>query len=99
MFKNPFSPNGRIGRTEYGLSVLIYVVFLFIFKMSLATDSQAWNRASILFLCIFIPLTWFLVAQAAKRCHDRDRNGWWQFIPFYSLWLLFAISDYGANEY
>ncbi|MDR0798218.1 MAG: DUF805 domain-containing protein, partial [Dysgonamonadaceae bacterium] len=42
---------------------------------------------------------WFLWAQGAKRCHDRDRTGWYQMIPFYFLWLIFADGEYGENDY
>jgi len=39
------------------------------------------------------------VAQAAKRCHDRNNSGWWKLIPFYGFWMLFADGDIGDNDY
>lgn len=46
-----------------------------------------------------IPMTWFSIAQNVKRCHDRGHSGWYQFIPFYFLWLLFADGEKGENGY
>ncbi|WP_338358280.1 DUF805 domain-containing protein [Yeosuana marina] len=96
MFKTPFSFNGRIRRTEYGLSYLIYIV-IYIGLSGLVAELN--KNLSVLFLIILIPLLWFMLAQGAKRCHDRGNSGWYQLIPFYGLWMLFADSDYGPNEY
>ncbi|KJD33142.1 membrane protein [Tamlana nanhaiensis] len=96
MFKNPFSYDGRIRRTEYGLSYLIYVVIYFLSGLLI---SQMGDTGSIILLIILVPLIWFLTAQGAKRCHDRGNSGWYQLIPFYGLWMLFGDSDHGPNEY
>jgi uncharacterized membrane protein YhaH (DUF805 family) len=48
---------------------------------------------------LLIPSMWFMIAQACKRCHDRGNSGWWQLIPFYGFWLLFADSMPGINQY
>ena len=93
MFKNPFSFAGRIRRTEYGLS---YIIFYFAILM---IGIGASNSHSGFIEWLFFPLLWFICAQRAKRCHDRGNSGWYQFIPFYMLWMLFANSDIGENEY
>lgn len=98
MFKAPFSFEGRIRRTEYGLSYLIYLAFSIPFNIFLQSDERS-AMASIIFVVLLIPFFWFLIAQGAKRCHDRGNSGWYQLIPFYSLWMLFADSDHGPNEY
>ena len=95
MFKNPFSFKGRIRRTEYGISYLIYVAFSYISEF-ISFEVPNFDTIS---LIIWIPLIWFLLAQGAKRCHDRDNSGWYQIIPFYVFWMLFADSDEGANQY
>ena len=46
-----------------------------------------------------IPMLWFLWAQGAKRCHDMDKNGWFQIIPFYVLWMIFIEGDSFLNKY
>lgn len=99
MFKNPFSFEGRIRRTEYGLSYLIYLVFSVPFNLYFSSTEEPSGGASILFFVLLIPFFWFLISQGAKRCHDRGNSGWFQLIPFYSLWMLFADSDHGPNEY
>lgn len=97
MFKNPFSFDGRIRRTEYGISFLIYLAVYFTLSALAAAAAQA--TAGVLVFLLTIPLVWFLWAQGAKRCHDIDRNGWWQLIPFYFLFLLFEDGHPGRNEY
>ncbi len=91
MFKAPFSFEGRIRRTEYGISMIIYIV-AYAITIGLA-------KASSIFGISFIPMLWFLWAQGAKRCHDRGNSGWYQLIPFYALWMLFAEGDMTENEY
>ena len=103
MFKNPFSFDGRIRRLEYGLSYLIYIAALIAAGASSEllfgggeTDMGAFGP--ILFI-VYIPMLYFLIAQGAKRCHDRNNSGWWQIIPFYGFWMLFADGDWGYNDY
>lgn len=94
MFQNPFSFDGRIRRTEYGISFIIYVVAVVIVNAIMQTG----GGASIARLA-YIPMLWFFWAQGAKRCHDRGNSGWYQIFPFYCFWMLFAGSDSGINEY
>ena len=101
MFRRPFSFQGRIRRTEFGLSLLIYYAVLWIGGFILgsvvgATDSDV----SIIFLyLLMIPGFWFLWAQGAKRCHDLGHSGWFMFIPFYILWMLFVPGDRETTGY
>ena len=79
-----FSFEGRIRRREYGITILlIYVIMLIPF----------------LHVILCIPLIWVLWAQGAKRCHDIGKSDWWQFVPFFVLWMLFKDGDVGSNEY
>lgn len=94
MFKKPFSFEGRIRRTEYGLSYLIYM-FCAIGIILFTQQTEIFS----FFALAFIPLIWFMLAQGAKRCHDRTNSGWFQLIPFYGFWMLFADSQFGENEY
>jgi uncharacterized membrane protein YhaH (DUF805 family) len=91
MFKNPFSFYGRIRRTEYGISYIIYMVFALLMNVFL--------EGAPLLVILYIPILWFLLAQGAKRCHDRGNSGWFQIIPFYVFWLIFADGEPGTNGY
>lgn len=96
MFKNPFSFKGRIRRTEYGLS---YIIYLLLYYITAYATFGLGDIGTVIFLGIFFVLFWFYIAQSAKRCHDRGNSGWYQLIPFYPLWLLFADGDVGPNRY
>ncbi|WP_136481972.1 DUF805 domain-containing protein [Cognatitamlana onchidii] len=97
MFKNIFSFEGRIRRTEYGLT---YIGYIIIANISDVLEIFYNIKTSIVIkLIILIPMLWILLAQGAKRCHDRGNSGWYQIIPFYVFWMIFADSDHGPNEY
>ena len=91
MFCAPFSFDGRIRRTEYGISFIIYICAYGLIA--------AVAKSSSIFFIAFIPLLWFLWAQGAKICHDRGKSGWYQLIPFYVLWMIFAEGSNEVNEY
>ena len=101
MFKAPFSFSGRIRRTEYGLSILIYFFAILIMSFAAGAFSSANNSAlgGLLVIVLFLPLVFFMLAQGVKRSHDLGNSGWFILIPFYGLWLLFAESKHGMNEY
>lgn len=94
MFKDPFSFYGRIRRTEYALTNIIYAIFYFFVTILQKNGTfGAWINITLL-------LPFYLsVSQGAKRCHDLGKSGWWQLIPFYSLIMMFGPGDYGPNEY
>lgn len=95
MFQNAFSFDGRIRRTEFGISFIIYVVVVSTINLVVAESN---GDLGIIGFGV-IPAIWFLWAQAAKRCHDLGNNGWWQLIPFYVLWLIFQDGEQGTNDY
>lgn len=95
MFKNPFSFEGRIRRLEYGISIIIYGVV----SQILAAIIVASNGDAGILALAFIPLIWFVLAQATKRCHDLGNSGWWQLIPLYGFWLLFQEGKAELNKY
>lgn len=102
MFKNSFSFEGRIRRTEYGLSFIIYAVLRAILLLVIASGVSNPNNAEgaqVLFVVLSLPLFWFLLAQGAKRCHDAGFSGWWQLVPFCPLVLIFMNGEEGLNKY
>jgi len=96
MFKAPFSFKGRIRRLEYILSYILYLAVLYFTEYG---TQEFGDIGDVLDLILMIPLIWFFIAQGAKRCHDRGNSGFYQIIPFYALWMIFAESDFGKNEY
>lgn len=95
MFKSPFSFEGRIRRSEFGVSFIIYMA-----SYAILTGAVSSGAGGIgFFAIIFIPLVWFLWAQGAKRCHDLGKSGFYQLIPFYALWMLFKEGQPTTNNY
>lgn len=94
MFRAPFYSNGRIGRVEYILSLLIFIGADFFCRLIIGAPSN--NGA---YAIILIILWVFMLMQGAKRCHDIGISGWWQLIPLYFVWLMIAKGDDGENEY
>ena len=94
MFQNAFLIGGIIGRTEYGISLIIYVIITLVIR-NIAEES---TNAKYIFI-FYLPALWFVWAQSIKRCQDTGKSGWWLLIPFYVLWLLFKEGDPGANQY
>lgn len=98
LFAHPFSIKGRIRRSEFGLSYIMYV-------LSMVCIVILSDECSILEL-LTIPLVWFMLAQSCKRFHDRNITGACIFtlvIPLYNIYmllmLLFADGDDHENEY
>jgi membrane protease YdiL (CAAX protease family)/uncharacterized membrane protein YhaH (DUF805 family) len=96
MFQNPFSFKGRIKRTEYGFSLLIFAIAYLILY---AITDPGGDGGAVLVLIFLIPMLWFIWAQGAKRSHDIGNSGWLQLIPFYVIWLLFQRGQPGPNQY
>jgi uncharacterized membrane protein YhaH (DUF805 family) len=99
IFERPFSFNGRISRSEFAISLIIYLVAYYVFALMLLSSKSNMILSIITSLCIIALILWFFWAQAAKRCHDLGNSGWWQLIPFYVFWLLFQEGQAGQNEY
>lgn len=99
MFKRPFSFKGRIRRTEYGISFIVYIFGSFIVEAILKSPGMTYGSAVFIYFLYFIPGLWFFWAQGCKRCHDRGNSGWYQIIPFYPLILIFGDGELGSNQY
>lgn len=95
MFQNPFSFDGRIRRSEYGLSYLVFII-LYLVGFFLWQEFQA---APVFFFSLNAVLIWFLLAQGAKRCHDLGNSSFFQFIPFYGVFMIFQDGQNGMNKY
>lgn len=49
----------------------------------------------------FIPgvLLLFVLIQAAKRAHDCNHSAWYMLVPFYNIYLMFAVGTPEDNNY
>ena len=94
MFKSPFSFYGRICKTEYGISFILYALA----AIMITLIAEAGEGPQIIFI-FYLPLLWLFPALAAKRCHDTGCSGWYQLIPFYIVYLLFIDGMDGDNRY
>lgn len=90
-----FSFSGRIGRTAYGLSLIICTLLSILILTSILQTKG--NTAFLVLL--YIPMGWFALAQGAKRCHDLGNSGWFQWIPFYYFIMLLKEGAKEVNYY
>ena len=67
--------------------------------MQVMTESQISEAYAVIYLLSLFPMIWILYAQGAKRCHDRGNSGWFQIIPFYVFWMIFAEGESNTNQY
>ena len=93
-----FSFHGRAKRSEYWLVNLPIAI---LGRMSYLIPDDAFENlaVSISVIIIAILMVWIGVATNTRRCHDLGHNGFWQFIPFYAIWMGFVEGDAGDNEY
>lgn len=96
MFKAPFSFKGRIRRLEFGISYLIGVILNIIFQVLINLEDSS---SALCALGVLVVNVWFMLAQGAKRCHDLGDNGFYQLIPFFVFWMIFAEGDKETNDY
>jgi uncharacterized membrane protein YhaH (DUF805 family) len=86
-----FSFEGRVNRRAY---LLRFVLPLLLIEIALAVlvPPLDFNTAMVSLLLVSL---WPTIAVGAKRCHDRDRSGWFQLVilvPIVGwLWLMFEL--------
>jgi uncharacterized membrane protein YhaH (DUF805 family) len=71
-----FSFDGRISRRIYWLYFVLPLLLIFL-GVAVAVPPLSFNHA---FLALFLLTIWPTLAIGAKRCHDRNRSGWYQLI-------------------
>lgn len=77
--------------------MIIYAIPMIFLNVLAGSDPS--GGFALVALLFYIPLLWFAWAQGAKRCHDRNNSGFFQLIPFYAFWMLFAAGDKGDNDF
>ena len=99
---------GRIGRGTYWLKYVVpYVIILILLSIvetvaGITIDDGMGNGIGILSTIFILVNIWFGLAVGAKRCHDRDRSGWFQaimLIPIIGgIWLLVELGFLKGSE-
>ena len=100
-----FSFEGRINRAKYwGYTLLLtagMIVVAFI-GLSFAGEIGLWSSYGLALLFV----VWPALAISIKRCHDRNRSGWFvlvSLIPIVSIWYLIEVGFLrgtdGPNDY
>lgn len=77
---------GRVGRLGYLLSFIPYL------GLTTIAPYELKGIVAVITLCLI-----FFVG--AKRCHDIGLRGWWQLIPGFFVYLLFARGMKNNNRY
>jgi len=86
-----FSFEGRISRSTYWLKYFLPWFGIYL----VASIVDAVTGVPIVTLIVALAGIWVALAVGAKRCHDRDRSGWFQLIMLIpivgGLWLLIEL--------
>ena len=97
--------DGRIGRYDYWMRFYIpYTVIMIILGL---LESYGPEQAPFFSFVFLIAASWPSLAVGIKRCHDRNRSGWFLLIGLIpiigSIWLLielgFLRGTIGPNRY
>jgi uncharacterized membrane protein YhaH (DUF805 family) len=102
--KDMFNFEGRITRSQFVKRILIWtIVFFFITGTIPLIIRLNYGLNHIIFsiynIILWVIHLWFLWSQGTKRCHDLNKNGWWQFIPLYIFWMIFKKGNPQKNSY
>jgi uncharacterized membrane protein YhaH (DUF805 family) len=107
-----FSFQGRIRRLHFWLAgITVGVVYMVIYMLLFSMSGFAQGTPNPLILglmaLLYIPVIWIGLALDVKRCHDRDKSGWFVLIGLIPLigaiWLLvelgFLDGTQGPNRF
>jgi uncharacterized membrane protein YhaH (DUF805 family) len=70
-----FSFQGRVGRQQYWVMVLLSVPF--ILAAAIINGGLRRDPAETPGVLVLLPMLWAAVAVTIKRWHDRSKSGWW----------------------
>jgi uncharacterized membrane protein YhaH (DUF805 family) len=86
-----FSLEGRINRSTYLLRFVLPLVLIEI-AVAVLVPPLDFNKVMIPLLLASL---WPSITVGAKRCHDRNRSGWFQLVALLPvagwLWLMFEL--------
>ena len=97
LFRRCYTWRGRIRRTEFCISYLIFVIAAILLDIIIEVIGEEYSIAP---LVILLMLRILLLLQGIKRSHDMGNSGWWILCPLYNpFFLMFVKGDDGVNEY
>lgn len=89
-----FSSQGRIGRSIYWLAQ-IPLIAVNLLLMMIGDSTEASGAGSAFAFLIWVVVMVASIMVGIKRCHDRDKSGWWMLvsvIPFVGwLWTIVEL--------
>ena len=101
-----FSFNGRIGRAEYLLGLVIALVGLFLGLGAIGAALRSTGLDALGMIIVLVLFFWAKFAIAAKRLHDLGKSGFWclaLFVPVVGfivvLMFLFVPGEEYDNQY
>lgn len=94
-----FLTKGRITLSAFLLRLLLTQCILLTYLVCKILFIESRSSLKILDIFILIFFMAFVAIQAAKRIHDTNKSGWYVFIPFYNLFLIFSKGSSGNNDY
>jgi uncharacterized membrane protein YhaH (DUF805 family) len=103
-----FSIERRIPRRVYwGASIAARVVQFVVIMAIAAIEGQSGDLANIAYFISSLVMIWISIALGAKRCHDRDKTGWFMLIGMIpivgAIWLFIELGclrgTVGENQY
>ena len=99
MFKHPFSFKGRIRRTEFAISYIVFYLMSHLGFLEIGSvcniyiNNHAGTAFLFLMLIVYVLILWFFIAQSVKRCRDIGTSVWWLLNPFYVIVLFFTTGN------
>jgi uncharacterized membrane protein YhaH (DUF805 family) len=92
-----FSFEGRIGRAPFWAGQAIVLALALLYARYVDKLLAAWIPGSIFMgsaiaLLVALPIIWLQTAITVKRCHDRNKSGFWSLLllvpPIGIIWLV-----------
>lgn len=98
MFSNCLRFKGRARRTEYWIICVLASIYSSIWE-SVLENSDSSSSLLTIFIITWLFMLWPIFSVRTRRCHDLGHNAFWQFIPFYGIFLALAPGESKTNKY